>query len=312
MLASVRRSALVALVSLLVVPSVASAQREPGGGYDDYESLGCSSERIVVKSGRCDSRRPAPEVFSTPSAPRAGAPVQLRAASAGRGLTFAWDLDDDGAFDDATGATVSRSFPAGNPRVRVRATDDDGRTGETTTTLHVHATNLAPTGALSFNRSNPRVGQPVTVSGYAYDDGRSGAPAGTRRRRQRRLRGQPGVHRRRGCRARARGDVPERGCPHRPAAHHGRRRRHDRGDRVGRRPRAEPGAGRLAHGQPVGSARRPRRSASARSARTRTARSPGSDFDLDGNGSYETAGALGRLGRRQRSRPPAAAWSACA
>ena len=63
----------------------------------------------------------------------------------------------------------SRSFPAGNPRVRVRATDDDGRTGETTTTLHVHATNLAPTGALSFNRSNPRVGQAVTVSGYAYD-----------------------------------------------------------------------------------------------------------------------------------------------
>ena len=47
MLASVRRSALVALVSLLVVPSVASAQREPGGGYDDYESLGCSSERIA-------------------------------------------------------------------------------------------------------------------------------------------------------------------------------------------------------------------------------------------------------------------------
>jgi hypothetical protein len=39
----------------------------------------------------------------------------------------AWDLDGDGEYDDATGATVARAIPsAGTRTVRLRVTDDDG------------------------------------------------------------------------------------------------------------------------------------------------------------------------------------------
>lgn len=37
-----------------------------------------------------------------------------------------WDLDDDGAFDDATGPTASRAYGPGTHHVRVRVTDNDG------------------------------------------------------------------------------------------------------------------------------------------------------------------------------------------
>jgi hypothetical protein len=57
---------------------------------------------------------------------------------------LAWDFDDDGQFDDASGGKVTRSFPAdGVYPVRLRATDDDG-------------TN-------SFTSQNVVVGQPVEM-----------------------------------------------------------------------------------------------------------------------------------------------------
>src|SRR4051794_16595238 len=158
---------LLVLGALFAVPSVASAQR---GGYD-YESFGCSSERVSVKNGTCDASRPAPSISAMPTLPLAGGPVKLTADSPGRGLTYAWDLDDDGAFDDAVGAEATTTFAtAGSKRVRVRATDEDGRTGEATQTLQVHVTNLKPQAIAYVTPNSPRAGQPVAVSIYAYDD----------------------------------------------------------------------------------------------------------------------------------------------
>src|SRR5689334_15768893 len=172
MLVVIRRVAalLVVLLGVCVLPSVASAQRGPGnggGGYD-YEDFGCVSERILVKNGRCDNRRPAPGILASPSLPRAGGPLKLSAVSDGRKLTFAWDLDNDGEFDDATGAEVSRTLAA-SQTVRLRAVDEDGRTGSTSKTIAVHANNLKPTGELYATPVLPKAGQDVAFSAYGYD-----------------------------------------------------------------------------------------------------------------------------------------------
>jgi PKD repeat protein len=173
MLVVIRRVAalVVVLLGLFVLPSVASAQRGPGtgGGYD-YESFGCVSERISVKSGRCDNRRPSPRISTTPSAPRAGGPLALEADSDGRTLTYAWDLDDDGQFDDGTGAKISPNLGgAGNKRVAVQATDEDGRTGIASRTIAIHATNLKPTGELYATPVLPKAGEDVAIEAYGYD-----------------------------------------------------------------------------------------------------------------------------------------------
>jgi PKD repeat protein len=62
----------------------------------------------------------------TPATPVANDVVTFAATGAnadGSASTYAWDLDNDGVFDDASGASAARSFPAGNHVVSVKATD---------------------------------------------------------------------------------------------------------------------------------------------------------------------------------------------
>lgn len=89
----------------------------------------------------------------------------------GRPLTFAWDLDDDGEFDDATGATPTfiavgqdGVFP-----VRVKVTDPDGAHAIDSSTVTV--ANVAPslvgvadTGPVDENTA-------ITVTGMVTDPG---------------------------------------------------------------------------------------------------------------------------------------------
>ncbi|MDP6823042.1 MAG: PKD domain-containing protein [Dehalococcoidia bacterium] len=59
-------------------------------------------------------------------------------------LTYAWDFDDDGQFDDASGQTVMFSSPTpGVFPVAVRATDDGGLDGSDTANVTIGATVLA-------------------------------------------------------------------------------------------------------------------------------------------------------------------------
>ena len=78
---------------------------------------------------------------SAPSKPRTGQPVTFTSTSTDPENAIAlqeWDLDDDGQFDDAAGATVLWTFAAAGPRdVSLRVTDGGGATDVVTRRLQV-------------------------------------------------------------------------------------------------------------------------------------------------------------------------------
>jgi hypothetical protein len=60
----------------------------------------------------------------------------------GDSLTYEWDLDNDGGYDDATGITTTTTFSqAGEYTVGLRVTDTFGLTGTATTTVQIDSRN---------------------------------------------------------------------------------------------------------------------------------------------------------------------------
>jgi hypothetical protein len=91
-----------------------------------YARLGATAINAWLRS-----RVPTADVAASPALPIAGEPVTLSATVApGSQVSapaLAWDLDDDGAFDDATGATATATFvTAGSHVVRAQARFPDG------------------------------------------------------------------------------------------------------------------------------------------------------------------------------------------
>jgi PKD repeat protein len=84
-------------------------------------------------------------------------------------LTYAWDLDADGATDDSTAPKPTWTYnAAGNYRVTLRATDGKGGTATDTVTIGVGqptVTITAPTSSLTW-----AVGQTVDFEGSATDN----------------------------------------------------------------------------------------------------------------------------------------------
>ncbi|MEA2123312.1 MAG: hypothetical protein QOI80_94, partial [Solirubrobacteraceae bacterium] len=121
-------------------------------------------------------------VTVTNRAPHAAMDVSATPVPTGQTVTFtststdpdgsvasrAWDLNDDGQFDDGAGATASRSYAtAGTYTVRLRATDDEGATDIATATVKVD--NRAPTAAFTVDPSQPSTGDPVKFTSVSSD-----------------------------------------------------------------------------------------------------------------------------------------------
>jgi hypothetical protein len=108
--------------------------------------------------------------YSTPE----GTNVTLDAtASTGPGLTYAWDFDNDGDFDDATGAnpTFTNVGDNGVYTVKVKVTGSGGDGFSDTATTTVTVTNVNPTvNTINTNAPKPE-GSPVTVDGTITDPG---------------------------------------------------------------------------------------------------------------------------------------------
>ncbi|MGK2938707.1 MAG: PKD domain-containing protein [Solirubrobacteraceae bacterium] len=120
-------------------------------------------DQVITVTNRLPST---PTISAVPVSPQRGEITTLTAAATdpeGSALTYAWDLDDDGAYDDATGVSTAPTMPsAGTLVVRVRATDADG--GSTPSAkLTLTAGNSPPT-IDTFSVSPTAVGTGTAVS----------------------------------------------------------------------------------------------------------------------------------------------------
>jgi PKD repeat protein len=116
----------------------------------------------------------------SPAAPAAGQLVTFSSVSAdadGDPITYAWDLDDDGVFDDGSEATASTTFTtSGEHRVSLQVSDPAGP--PVVETLTVIVANSAPSASFTFSPSAPQVGADVTFTSTSSDP--DGSVASTR------------------------------------------------------------------------------------------------------------------------------------
>lgn len=119
---------------------------------------------------------------ATPTSGIAPLTVNLDAAGSsdpeGDALTYAWDLDGDGQYDDATGATAARTYvDAATVIVRLRVTDAPGASATDSATIVVGGTpptisSLVPSSSLTW-----RVGDQIAFSATATDQQDGSLPA---------------------------------------------------------------------------------------------------------------------------------------
>ncbi|HEY6887233.1 MAG TPA: PKD domain-containing protein, partial [Solirubrobacter sp.] len=125
----------------------ADGQYDDGGGYIATPTYGPGTHTVSVRVTDGEggtavasrtivvgSRPPAASFTSSVAEPSREEPVTFTSTSTdpdgGPIASTAWDLDDDGAFDDATGPVTTTSFAtAGTRRVGVKVRDDGGDNG---------------------------------------------------------------------------------------------------------------------------------------------------------------------------------------
>jgi PKD repeat protein len=84
-------------------------------------------------------------------------------------VSYEWDLDGDGQYDDATGVTAQRTYGAGSHTAGLRVTDAGGESG--TDSIPISASNTPPVPVID-NPSSAllwQVGEVVNFSGHAND-----------------------------------------------------------------------------------------------------------------------------------------------
>jgi glucose/arabinose dehydrogenase/PKD repeat protein len=88
----------------------------------------------------------------------------------GDALTYAWDLDGDGAFDDGTAATASFSYAQpGTYTVTLRVTDPSGASGTSSVTIAAGNTPPVPVIDTPAASTTWKVGDVINFTGHATD-----------------------------------------------------------------------------------------------------------------------------------------------
>jgi glucose/arabinose dehydrogenase len=144
----------------------------PGGDlfYVDFD--GGTIRRITYTS--TVNQPPTAVVSATPTSGSAPLTVNFTSTGSrdpeGGALTYAWDLDGDGAYDDGTGATATYTYTTqGSYTARIRVTDSGGLSATDAVTITVGntpptATILSPPAGTTW-----KVGDIINFSGSATD-----------------------------------------------------------------------------------------------------------------------------------------------
>jgi glucose/arabinose dehydrogenase/PKD repeat protein len=165
-----------AVQSFASVPGPVSLRIGPGGDLF-YVSFFGSIHRISYSTNTA----PQAVVRASPQTGASPLTVSFDGTSSsdpdGDAITYAWDLDDDGDFDDGTGATASWTYATdGDKTARLRVTDSRGASGTASTEIVVggepSAVIDAPPAGTTF-----AVGDRVTFSGHGSDPQDGALPA---------------------------------------------------------------------------------------------------------------------------------------
>ncbi len=117
------------------------------------------------------NQSPSASFNSSPGSPLTDQTINLTSTSSDSDGTiagYAWDLDNDGQFDDGTGSTASTSFDDnGTYTIKLEVTDDNGATDVATGTVTV--LNRAPSASFTASTSSPTTGQTITFNSTSTD-----------------------------------------------------------------------------------------------------------------------------------------------
>jgi hypothetical protein len=128
---------------------------------------------LITPADAAANNQPPVAVAGGPYTTNEGADIALNGAGSsdpdGDPLTYAWDLDNDGAFDDATGSapTFDRVGQDGVYPIALRVTDSHGAFATSTSSVTVN--NVAPSITLSPGTLNE--GAAGTLTGSVTDPG---------------------------------------------------------------------------------------------------------------------------------------------
>jgi glucose/arabinose dehydrogenase len=95
----------------------------------------------------------------------------------GSSLSYAWDLDGDGQFDDSTIVSPQRSYPSGNTIVSLRVTDSGGLDDEDSVTVSVDDVPPVPTISSPTSSTLWHVDEEIAFAGSAVDPDTGPLPA---------------------------------------------------------------------------------------------------------------------------------------
>jgi YD repeat-containing protein len=134
-----------------------------------------SAEVLNHYLARGGNKTPQASFTASPNPVQTNTPVSFDGSASadvdGTIAKYEWDLDGNGSFETASGATptVSKSYPAaGQYDVRLRVTDDAGAVGTAKVTLVVH--NQVPTASFSATPSIVPIGNAVSFDASASSD----------------------------------------------------------------------------------------------------------------------------------------------